>query len=199
MKTILIDCNPDKADIVSENMVKRTEQIFKNQGQNTQRINIRDLDIRFCFGCWDCWVKTPGKCTIKDEMHLIHQAVINADHVIFLSPLKMGFITTEMKKIQERLIPMLLPNIDIVEGEFHHKKRYEKYPGLSLLMLREINTTDEDIKINQDIFKRFALNFRSEVLFSTTYGYQFEEVIYEACNFERFSEKAKEQLKVANG
>ncbi|MBU1012337.1 MAG: NAD(P)H-dependent oxidoreductase [Bacteroidetes bacterium] len=199
MKTLLIDCNPDKADIVSENMVIRTAQIFKNHGDHTQRINIRELNINFCIGCWDCWVKTPGKCTIKDEMQYIHQAVINADHVIFLSPLKMGFICTEMKKIQERIIPLLLPTIDIVEGEFHHKKRYDKYPKLSLLMLREIDTTDDDIKINQDIFKRFALNFRSEVLFSTTYGYQFEEIIYEACNFERISEKAKEQLEAVNG
>jgi len=132
-------------------------------------------------------------------MHLIHQAVINADHVIFLSPLKMGFITTEMKKIQERLIPLLLPNIDIVENELHHKKRYDHYPKLSLLLLREISTTEEDIKINLDVFKRFALNFRSEVLFSTTYGYQFEEIIYEACNFKRIAEKAKEQLEAVNG
>jgi len=199
MKTLLIDCNPDKADIVSENMIRRTEQIFIDHGDHTQRINIRELNINFCIGCWDCWVKTPGKCTIKDEMQYIHKAVINSEHVIFLSPLKMGFISTEMKKVQERLIPLLLPNIDIVEGEFHHKKRYDKYPKLSLLMLREIDTTDEDIKINQDIFKRFALNFRSEVLFSTTYGYQYEEIIYETCNFERISEKAKEQLEAVNG
>jgi len=199
MKTVLIDCNPDKTDVVSENMVDQTEQIFNDQGHYTQRLIIRDMNIHFCVGCWDCWVKTPGKCTIKDEMQLIHKAVINADHVIFLSPLKMGFISTEMKKVQERLIPLLLPNIDIVEDECHHKKRYDHYPKLSLLLLREISTTEEDIKINQDIFKRFTLNFRSEVLFSTTYGYKYEDIIYEACNFERIAEKAKEQLEAVNG
>ncbi len=199
MKTIILNCNPDKSDITAETMVAQTVQLFGKLDHQIQQFNLRNMNINYCIGCWDCWVKTPGICKIKDDMSQILKAVINSDLVIFLSPLNMGFISSEMKKIQERIIPLVLPNIDIVEDEFHHKKRYDKYPKLGLIMLREMDTTDEDIQINTDIFNRFALNFRTDVLFSMTYGYKYEEKIYEACSNKWIAEKAQEQLEVVNG
>jgi hypothetical protein len=65
----------------------------------------------------------------------------------------------------DRLIVLLHPYIEIVNGECHHRKRYEKYPNLGLILEKEPDTDDEDIKLVKDIFDRLAINFHSKLVF----------------------------------
>ena len=54
------------------------------------------------------------------------------------------------------------------QNEAHHLKRYEKYPRVGLLVERELDTTENDLKIVRDIFSRTALNFKSKLEFLET-------------------------------
>jgi hypothetical protein len=47
----------------------------------------------------------------------------------------------------------------------HHQKRYKKYPDFGLLLKKEEDTDDLDIKIIKDIYDRIAINFHSKVQF----------------------------------
>jgi multimeric flavodoxin WrbA len=29
------------------------------RGHEGERIDLRDLKLRYCMGCWSCWLKTP--------------------------------------------------------------------------------------------------------------------------------------------
>jgi multimeric flavodoxin WrbA len=91
--------------------------------------------------------------------------MINADLVVFASPVKMGFVSSLLKKSMDKMIPLVHPYIEIVNGENHHQKRYEKYPELAVLLETDKNTDDEDIEIITNIFKRLALNFKSDLKF----------------------------------
>ena len=40
---------------------------------------IEDMDINYCRGCFNCWLKTPGLCMFKDDMGKILESVANTD------------------------------------------------------------------------------------------------------------------------
>lgn len=95
---------------------------------------LNKMNLHYCTGCWDCWWKTPGRCTINDGAEKIFKSVINSDFVIFASPLMAGFTSSSLKKITDRLIVLLHPYIKLKNGECHHKKRYDKYPDFGLIL-----------------------------------------------------------------
>lgn len=134
-----------------------------------QLFEIHKMDISFCTGCWGCWVKTPGECIIKDEMHRILKGMINSDLVIFVSPITLGYVNGPVKKIMDRTIPLVHPYIEMVENECHHLKRYQKYPGIGLIMdiQQKIEGVEKDIL--KKLFQRYALNFKTELkIFATS-------------------------------
>ncbi len=145
-------------------------------------LKLRAMDIRYCIGCWSCWVKTPGKCSVKDESHTVCDNVINSDLTIFASPVIMGFTSEILKRAQDKLIPLVHPYIEMVQGECHHKKRYDKYPKLGLLLHKDDQCDDEDVSIITDIYKRLALNLKSELRFTAFSNDPVEEVMNEISN-----------------
>ena len=102
----------------------------------------------------------------KDESHSVCREYINSDFVIFVSPVIRGFTSALLKKTQDKLIPLLHPYIELVQGECHHKKRYDRYPGIGIILEKDPDTDDEDIAITTDMFHRFALNLKTELAFS---------------------------------
>ncbi len=131
----------------------------------TQIFTLYDMDLKFCTGCWSCWLKTPGVCSQKDEGEIIFKEVINSDLLIFASPINAGFTSAELKKITDRLIVLIHPYIQIRNNECHHKGRYKKYPKIGLVLEQGDDSDEEDIQIITDIYKRLALNFHSELKF----------------------------------
>jgi multimeric flavodoxin WrbA len=134
-------------------------------GNKVHLFNLASMNLHYCTGCWSCWWKTPGECAIKDDGEQIFRAVINSDFIIFASPLVTGFTSAILKKIQDRLIVLLHPYLEIINGESHHMKRYDKYPEFGVIIDKEEDTDDEDIKIIKDIYDRLAINFHSRQRF----------------------------------
>jgi len=176
------DNSPDNSDFGE--YVSQLQTLYINQGHEVQVFNLSAMNLKYCIGCWTCWWKTPGRCVHKDDGELIFRSVINADFFIFASPLVAGFTTALLKKITDRLIVLLHPYILIKEGEFHHHKRYEKYPEFGLLLSREITTDEEDIQIVEDMYKRLAINFHSRLRFVTLINdHQPEETAHATYHF----------------
>ena len=148
------------------------------QKEHTSELfNLAELDLKYCRGCWDCWWKTPGECTIKDDAGTIFRAVINADLVLFASPLRAGFTSSLLKKMTDRLIVLVHPYIELRNGECHHIKRYDRYPDMGVIVQKEGDTDDEDLGIVNDIYDRLAINFHSTVrLFQTMDGTSVKEL-----------------------
>ena len=129
------------------------------------------MDIKYCTGCWSCWIKTPGLCPHNDQMPEILRSVIQSDLTIFMSPVIMGFVSKYIKKVSDRIIPLVHPFIGIFNNECHHYKRYEHYPKLGLLLLTDAekaaaDTEQSDHEIITTIYRRMAINLRTELAFS---------------------------------
>jgi multimeric flavodoxin WrbA len=128
--------------------------------------NLSKMNLNYCTGCWGCWWKTPGECALKDDGEQIFRAVINSNFLIFSSPLVAGFTSSTLKKIQDRLIVLLHPYLQIINGESHHRKRYEQYPEFGVILEKEEDTDNEDLQIVKDIYDRLAINFHSKQRFT---------------------------------
>lgn len=145
------------------------EEILKAEIEDTNVNNIiefhtlREMKINYCTGCWDCWVKTPGKCVIKDEQEEVLRSFIQADHVIFITPVSLGFIPSYLKKSMDRIIPSIHPYIRMSHGESHHKQRYDHQAYTEVILATDDNTTTEDITFIKKYFDRVALNMDSPI------------------------------------
>ena len=154
------------------------EAISARAGEaDVRSFRLRDMDIRYCTGCWSCWVKTPGVCMHKDDMPELYREIMAADLFLFLSPLSMGFINSLTKKTCDRLIPLVHPYFELVDGEMHHKKRYEKYPEMGF-MLVESENSDEDYENIHEIFRRLSINLRTTLKVAGRTGTSREEAIH---------------------
>ncbi len=144
--------------------------------------NLREMKIKYCCGCWNCWLKTPGKCIQDDEMPKLLRSILHSDLSIFISPIKMGFVSADMKKITDKLIPLIHPYIEIVNGECHHVKRYQKYPKLGLVLVDK-ERNHESYNIITNIYQRLAINLRTELAFSILSDGSMEEIRYAINHF----------------
>lgn len=129
-------------------------------------INTTELEIKFCAGCFGCWVKTPGECVQKDDMPSVLKSIINSDLVVYISEIKVGFLSSELKKINDKTIPLIHPYMTIFKDEIHHKPRYDKYPEIGLVLIQKEKISDEVFDIITNCFSRYAYNMRKELSFS---------------------------------
>ncbi|MBI4731257.1 MAG: flavodoxin family protein [Chloroflexi bacterium] len=166
MKITILNGNP--APAAFDVYLAQLTSALKSEGHTITQLNLRDMPLRYCIGCWGCWVKTPGECTSRDASLEIDRAVINSDFVLWAAPLKMGFPSALLKMAMDKHLPLIHPYMVVDHGEAHHRKRYARYPRLGLLVEKEPSTDERDLQIVSDIYRRTALNFKTRLEFSLT-------------------------------
>jgi len=99
-------------------------------GWETESFVLHEMKIAYCVGCFECWVKTPGECRFKDDGREIAKQFIQNDLAVYLTPVTFGGYSAQLKKALDRIICLISPFFKKINGEVHHKKRYDKYPRL---------------------------------------------------------------------
>ena len=146
-------------------------------GHIVTQLNLRDMTLRYCIGCWGCWVKTPGQCISQDASIEIDKAVIHSDFTLWAAPLKMGFPSALLKMAIDKHLPLIHPYMEVAHHEAHHQKRYKRYPRVGMLVEKETDTDETDLRILTDIFARTALNFKTRLEFLETTECPIEEIV----------------------
>ena len=59
------------------------EQVANGGGQ-VQTWTLRDEQVAYCLGCFECWTKSPGICRIDDAGRAIAASIIAGDLVVYL-------------------------------------------------------------------------------------------------------------------
>jgi multimeric flavodoxin WrbA len=124
-------------------------------------VRLGDQSITACIGCWNCWLKTPGRCVMKDQMAEFYPDYVNSDTVILLMDTAQGFINHQAKAFIDRTIPHYHPYIEIVDGECHHVARYECYPDMVFYYDTE-GLTNQEEQVIEDYLYRTAYHFKSK-------------------------------------
>jgi len=166
MKITILNGNPNTDNVKFDNYVKELSGLLESARHIVTVLQLGEMDVRYCIGCFDCWVKTPGECKVADGSRDICREYIDSDFVLFASPVIMGFTSALLKKAHDKLIPLLLPYLELVQNECHHVSRYQKYPLMGLLLEKGKDTDEEDVKIISDIYMRDAINFKTSFCFT---------------------------------
>ena len=82
--------------------------------------------IHPCIGCFSCWAKTPGQCVVKDGYDSMGRLIHHADEVIVICRYTYGGFSGFVKNVFDRSLGYVLPQFELVDGESHHKKRYDE-------------------------------------------------------------------------
>lgn len=70
-------------------------------GNTVERINVSKLDIHPCLGCNNCR-NEEGKCVYRDDMVSLQKHLLQADAVVFVSPLYYFGLTAQLKIVIDR-------------------------------------------------------------------------------------------------
>jgi len=134
------------------------ERIKMHFREEVKVFQFSEMGISSCLGCWDCWLKTPGRCVLKDEMTGSYSQYVNSETVILLIDTAQGFINHRGKAFIDRSIPHYHPYIRLVDGECRHLPRYKKLPDMVFHFDREGLTPEEEGCI-EDYLYRTAYQF----------------------------------------
>jgi hypothetical protein len=93
-------------------------------------LELRNLKMIPCMGCFDCWLKTPGMCLYKDDAREVTGKILQSDLMVFVTPVTFGGYSSLLKCALDRSLGMMLPYFQRIDGKTHHKKRYPRYPRL---------------------------------------------------------------------
>jgi multimeric flavodoxin WrbA len=161
-KIVILNGNPDPDKFRLTVFLAELEERLVSSGLSVITHFLSEKKIKSCLGCWDCWLKTPGICRQKDDAEQVLKDAINADLVVYASPLIMGMYSALLKNFQDRMIPLIHPYIEIENGESRHRKRYPNYPGAAVILERNDATLSEieNIKI---IFQKMFKNFHGGI------------------------------------
>ncbi len=97
---ILGICGSPREESNTRFYLRQTLSEFETQGAQTEIILLRDLNIRGCKGCYGC-VKAK-KCVIEDDFGIVFEKMMEADGILFGSPVYHSSITSELKAVLDR-------------------------------------------------------------------------------------------------
>jgi multimeric flavodoxin WrbA len=157
MRLAILDGDERPPGTLLDQAIVRLVAAATARGATAERIRLRNLRLHQCVGCFDCWVRSPGRCRLRDDGSRIVAAAAGADVLVFASPLIMGFTSALLKRAHDRILPILLPYIRVVDGECHHGLRYQQGPDVALLYERG-DATDGEVAATVGIYARFVKN-----------------------------------------
>jgi hypothetical protein len=88
-------------------------------GAEVSTLLLADRHIEPCHGCFACW-KTGQGCVIDDDMPAILDQMCGSDVLVLAAPLYVDHLPGHMKNAIDRSIPLILPEIQVVDDHCRH-------------------------------------------------------------------------------
>lgn len=141
---------------------------MQDAGAEVELFFTRKLDIKPCLSCFTCWMKTPGKCLQDDDMQMLLLKFSKADIWVIATPVYTDGMTGAMKNLMDRLIPLLDPQMEIVNGHCRHPIREGVKKGKLVLVSNcgfwELDNFDSLVKHIKAICANFDREFVAALL-----------------------------------
>jgi len=149
MRLIIHDLSMEQIKIVGLDCLSNEENmIVDGNGKN-----------HYCIGCFGCWLKTPGRCVIKDEYQEMGEKLSKVDELLIISKATFGSYSSAVKNVLDRSISYVSPYFTIRNGEMHHMERYHKNLKVSAVFYGEdITEQEKDTSVNLVVANAVNLN-----------------------------------------
>lgn len=103
MKNVVVISSTPRINGNSEILANEFARGAKDAGNNVEIINLRDLNLKYCKGCYAC--TKLGKCIHNDGMNEIAPKLINADVIVLATPVYFYSMSGQLKVFIDRLVP----------------------------------------------------------------------------------------------
>jgi len=123
MKILAINSSPNMKKGITGFILNKFLEGMKEKDAEVEIYYTKKLNIEPCNACFNCWFITEGVCSIKDDMEFVLPKIAEADFFIVASPLYIDGITGPMKKIIDRMLPLLSPFMELRKGRCRHPFR----------------------------------------------------------------------------
>lgn len=135
MKIVLVNGSPKGRGSNTQIMAEAFLQGAQEAGAEIVNVFLAEKEIKHCRGCFSCWLKTPGRCVIDDDMISILAEADGADVLVLASPLYFDTISGLLKVFMDRMIVKGDPHFGkTANGESRHwKKPEDKTPRLVMM------------------------------------------------------------------
>ncbi len=84
----------------TELLIREFMRGTESGGHKTELIILSELKISPCTSCGSC--QKNGKCIIIDDMQLMHEKLLQADCIVFASPIYFGGVSAQLKSFIDR-------------------------------------------------------------------------------------------------
>jgi putative NADPH-quinone reductase len=110
MKVLALNGSPRGEKSTSQRLLGSLLDGLREAGADVTQHYLAQLDIHPCTGCFGCWLRTPGQCSVwRDSMDGLLAELEAADWLIMAYPLYVYNMPAQVKLFYDRLIPGALP------------------------------------------------------------------------------------------
>ncbi|MCL2270574.1 MAG: NAD(P)H-dependent oxidoreductase [Treponema sp.] len=144
--------------------------ILKDNTIETKVISYSEK-IQPCICCFACWVKTPGRCIIKDGYDNMGELLSKCSQLTIISQNYYGGFSPFVKNVLDRSVcPFILPYFKTENGETRHPRRYKNIINYSVHFYGKI--TENEKETAEKLVKKIAQKHKRTVCFYNS----FEEI-----------------------
>ena len=136
-----------------------SDMVFRTalpQTADNRYVFLPEQNVSNCIGCFGCWVKTPGKCVIRDDAVSVYPLIAQSRKLLYVSRIRYGSYDIPMKTMLERAIPVQQAFIRLHQGETHHVQRNVAEKDAVILAYGE--TSEEERGLFRRLVERNAKN-----------------------------------------
>ncbi len=152
MHVLAFNASPRKNLGTTDIILNHFLDAAQEAGATTRRLYVTELDINGCLGCFNCWTKTPGKCIHRDDMDWVIPEFMEADIVVFATPIYNNNIIHYLQRLTERFLPSALP-WQVENGDTtRHPARHTRKPQKTVLIASAGFPDHQAFKIAKALF-----------------------------------------------
>ena len=96
-----------------------------------------------CQGCFDCWIKHPAECHMKDKLRQICRVIGQADEMVIITKNLYGGYSTPVKNVLDRAIGTSTPFSTYRGRQMHHTLRYGKHDLWKVIVYGDITEAEK--------------------------------------------------------
>ncbi len=162
MKIIVFNGSPQAEKSHTNVMVEAFLEGAREAGATVENIFLAHKKIHPCVACFSCWLKTPGKCAIQDDMAELLPLCYASDLVVFATPLYVDNVTGIMKNFMDRMIPAADPYFEKDAGGECRHKTTSKVPRI--MVISNCGFPEQShFQVLKLLFRRIARNMNTEL------------------------------------
>ena len=177
MHVLILNGSPSKNRGATYGVLEHFIQGLNDGGAEVELVNVASLNVSPCRGCFTCWTTTPGKCVQRDDMDDLIDKMDQTDIVVLATPVYVDGMTSQLKIIIDRAIPLSNGKVELVEGHCRHPSRSGRKDGkialVSVCGFAELDNFDALITHVKAISKNEHRNYVGAIL--RPYAWAFQE------------------------